>query len=251
MAGWISLPRDIVYEWIWEDPVRSQRWLELVMMASWEDTPYLSKNRLIQLKRGQFAITIRKLMLRWQTYSDDVTKFLKLLESEGMITRDTSNKFTIITIVEYDRYSPQNIGDFQLGYELNQEQKSVHNKKLNNKKNNNSSNTHACETNFFWDKLEATPLFIENCCMALKCDSAQVEQLLVDFKNEMRAVEYVHTNMSDCKHHFIKWSKSELQKLENNERNKTSVGSNGARDKYAGRRGKEPPLPGGEDDLKF
>ena len=87
--------------------------------------------------------------------------------------------------------------------------------------------------------------------MALKCDSMQVERLLVKFKNEMRAVEYVHTNMSDCKHHFIRWSKSELQKSKKNEQNKTSVGGNGARDKYAGRRGEEPSLPAWEDDLKF
>ena len=191
-------------------------------------------------------------MYRWNTYTRAIVDFLSTLEQYGMITRDTSRKITVITIVDYDKYSPINNSEVEREDNRFLEQKCTNiNIEEKNKKNNNSSNTHACEKKFFWDKLEATPIFVENCCMALKCDSMQVERLLVDFKNEMRAVEYVHTNMSDCKHHFIRWSKSELQKSKKNEQNKTSVGGNGARDKYAGRRGEEPSLPAGEDDLKF
>lgn len=56
---------------------------------------------LIEVKRGQKLTSIRKLCERWGWSNTKVTKFLKLLETDGMITYFSDTKKTLITIVNY------------------------------------------------------------------------------------------------------------------------------------------------------
>lgn len=104
MKGYIFLYRDIEDHWIFNEPRRFQWWLQLLFMAAWEPKTVAFGNETVTLKRGQIATTIRSLMARWKVCSQAALKFLDLLETEAMITRVSTSKFTFITVVNYDKY---------------------------------------------------------------------------------------------------------------------------------------------------
>lgn len=103
-SGWLKISRDLPDHWIWEDPHRLKWWLDLLMLAAWEDTKKLVGRKLIEVKRGQIVASISFLENRWGKNHNTVIDFLKLLQSEGMITKKSSNNISIITICNYEEY---------------------------------------------------------------------------------------------------------------------------------------------------
>ena len=51
MNGWIKISRELPKHWIWQDAERLKWWLDLLLMASWDDGQVLSGgSRLIEIK---------------------------------------------------------------------------------------------------------------------------------------------------------------------------------------------------------
>lgn len=103
-GGWIKLHRDILNHWIWKDTEKFHWWLELLFMANWEDGKVLVGNTLVNVKRGQMLASNGFLSKRWQVHPDTVRSFLRLLESDNMITQEAHSKFNLITICNYVKY---------------------------------------------------------------------------------------------------------------------------------------------------
>ena len=53
MAGWIKIGRDITNHWIWTDPERLKWWLDMQLMASWEDREVMHDSHVFTLRTGQ------------------------------------------------------------------------------------------------------------------------------------------------------------------------------------------------------
>jgi hypothetical protein len=62
-------------------------------------------NELVEVKCGSFITSIEKLKHRWGWSNTKVINFLKLLESDEMVTKKSDTKKTVITIVNYRVYS--------------------------------------------------------------------------------------------------------------------------------------------------
>jgi len=109
--GWIKLHRKIREHWIYQDDrvfSRYEAWTDLLMRANYKDTKVLLGNELLEVKRGQFITSIRKLCETWQWSNTKVNSFLKLLEQDGMIAYKSDTKKTVITIAKYDIYHDMN-----------------------------------------------------------------------------------------------------------------------------------------------
>nr|WP_294713472.1 DNA replication protein DnaD [Prevotella sp.] len=105
MAGWIKINRKIIEHWLWQDAERLKWWLDLLFMASWEERKTTHDAHLITLQRGQMVASIGYLKDRWGKNHQTILKFLKTLETEGMITRKVLYRQTaIITICNYESY---------------------------------------------------------------------------------------------------------------------------------------------------
>lgn len=104
MSGWIKLYREITEHWIFQDAEKFKWWIDLLIMASHEDYKTLSKGNLIDLKRGQLLVSLSFLSARWGRSKEKVLNFLKLLESDNMILRNSDRKSTTITICNYESY---------------------------------------------------------------------------------------------------------------------------------------------------
>ncbi|WP_066715697.1 hypothetical protein [Clostridium sp. Marseille-P299] len=105
--GWIALDRKIQDHWIWskEKPfdVRSA-WFDLLLAANYKDNKFPLGSEMVNVKRGSFITSERKLGEKWGWSNTRVRNFLKLLESDGMIVKKTDSKKSTITIVNYSVY---------------------------------------------------------------------------------------------------------------------------------------------------
>lgn len=100
MKGWIKAYRTLL-EWEWHtDPNMVSLWMHLLMLANYEDKRW----RGITIKRGQL-VTGRKALSEITGISEQsIRTCLERLKSTNEITIKTTNKYSIITICEFDNY---------------------------------------------------------------------------------------------------------------------------------------------------
>src|SRR5690606_16188544 len=98
-------------------------------------------NELIEVKRGQRITSIRQLCDRWGWSNSKVTQYLKLLESDGMITVKSDTKKTVITIDKYSDY--QQSKDDKTTENRHENDTKQTRKHTNNNDNNENKNIYA------------------------------------------------------------------------------------------------------------
>lgn len=107
MIGWIKLHRKILDSELWNhsEPfgVRDA-WIDLLLLANHADKRILFDGEPYTVKCGQRMTSIRKLSQRWKWSKERVARYLKTLETEGMITRVRHRNGTLLTIVNYGKY---------------------------------------------------------------------------------------------------------------------------------------------------
>lgn len=106
MAGWISLHRKIQDNWLWSDKPfsKGQAWIDILLLAGSEERKVFMSGEVIQLKDGSFITSELKLMDRWGWSKSKVRNFLNLLQSEGMIIKESDQKKTTIFVEKYNNY---------------------------------------------------------------------------------------------------------------------------------------------------
>lgn len=155
MAGWIKIHRELGKHWLAQDMEKLGRWIDLLLLANYEDRNVLVGDSLINLKRGQLTISFSFLAERWHCSSSTALKFIQLLESDGMVERKVERKTTILTICNFDSYqqSPSNTSnDTPNDYRTIVERLPNETKKLEEVKEINNTNTaHTREGFVSWD----------------------------------------------------------------------------------------------------
>lgn len=105
--GWISIHRKIqeCSIWIDDEPFdRRSAWIDLLLLANHEDKKMIFDGNIITVQRGQRVTSVRYLAERWRWSTKKTLNFLRLLESEQMIVKESDNKKTLLTIVNYGVY---------------------------------------------------------------------------------------------------------------------------------------------------
>ena len=106
--GWIKIHRKLQNNPIWNNPrmpfdYRSA-WIDLLMMANHRDSEVIFDYETVVVKRGQLLTSTRQLGERWRWGKDRVCKYLRLRETQKMITKSSTTKRTLLTIVKYDDF---------------------------------------------------------------------------------------------------------------------------------------------------
>ena len=107
MEGWISLYRKIQEHWLWTKRRKFSQfeaWISLLFKANFKDTKIIIGDNLVELKRGSFITSEVKLAEEWKWDRSTVRKFLKTLEEQKMIQKNSTSKYTSITIGNWDLY---------------------------------------------------------------------------------------------------------------------------------------------------
>lgn len=105
--GWVPVKRQIQEHWLWKDKPFSQgqAWIDLIMLANYEDKKMPYKGEIITCERGTVNLSISHIAKRWGWSRDKTRRFLKLLESDGMVTVKATTHRTTITLENYSVYN--------------------------------------------------------------------------------------------------------------------------------------------------
>jgi hypothetical protein len=154
-TGWIKIHRELGRHWLAQDMEKLGRWIDLLLLANFEDSKVLVGDSLVTLKRGQMVMSFSFLAKRWNCSKSTACKFIELLESDEMVERSTERKTTILTICKYDSYqqscesAPNDIANDcrTIAERLPNETK----KNKEEKEIYNTNTAHAREGNVSWD----------------------------------------------------------------------------------------------------
>ena len=102
--GWVAIYRAIQNHWLWEDKPfsKGQAWIDLILLANHTKRKFLFNGELIEVERGCFITSQLKLAERWGWSRTKVRAYLKLLQTDEMITYKSDKHKTTITIINYD-----------------------------------------------------------------------------------------------------------------------------------------------------
>lgn len=105
MRGGYVLNHRAVYENpAFKDMVEASVFIWMFTMAAWQPTRVRYKERVVNLGRGDLAISVRDFAQKWGWSRGRVEKFLKRLEKEDMVKTGGKTGVNVITICNYDKY---------------------------------------------------------------------------------------------------------------------------------------------------
>jgi hypothetical protein len=81
-----------------------EAWVWLIEHAAWKDSTMPVGSARFKVLRGQIAVSVRYLAVKWQWSKSRVARFLDRLKSETMIGTENAGHASIITICNYAKY---------------------------------------------------------------------------------------------------------------------------------------------------
>jgi hypothetical protein len=104
MEGWIKIHRQIKEHWLWKSERRLKWWLDILLTVNHTDTKILIRGTLMDCKRGQSVRSLETWAKDWNVTKGAVRDFFKLLQSDSMLTIESTLNSTRITVCNYDNY---------------------------------------------------------------------------------------------------------------------------------------------------
>jgi len=137
MQGWIKIHRKLI-DWEWfQNSQMLHLFIHLLLKANHADRKWQG----ITVKRGQLVTGRKKLSAETGISEPIIRKCLSNLKKSGEIDKKSTNKYTIITICNYDNY--QNViseTNHQMNHQIANKKPSEHHQKATNKNVNNNKN---------------------------------------------------------------------------------------------------------------
>ena len=104
MSGWIRVQRGILEHWVFSEADALKLWVYLLMSANYEDKSRMFNGRLTQVKRGQLIYGRHAVSQRLGISEAKLRRYIKQFIKDEMISQQTTNKYSIITITCYEKY---------------------------------------------------------------------------------------------------------------------------------------------------
>lgn len=141
--GWVSLDRSLLDHWIWS--VRTpyderSAWVDLLLMANHKAFKATRRGKIVQRKRGEVNTSTVFLADRWHWSRGKVNRFLKMLESDGMISICGTTDGTTITVENYDKFQRSRTANGQQTVQHTDSPRTAHGTHDNNVNNGNNVN---------------------------------------------------------------------------------------------------------------
>lgn len=103
-TGFVTLHRKITENPIWEDSVLVHLFIHLLLMANHERKRILRKGQEMWIERGQLKTGQYLLAMQTGIPRGSIWRKLQTLENLGILSIESSNDYSIITIMKYDDY---------------------------------------------------------------------------------------------------------------------------------------------------
>lgn len=105
--SWIKLHKELLDSDIWniDEPFTYRSaFIHVLLSANWKDGVFSHQGHILKVKRGQWLTSIYKLAATFKWDRKKVYKWLKYMDAAGMITTESHNFGTTLTVVNYDKY---------------------------------------------------------------------------------------------------------------------------------------------------
>ncbi|MBZ0180540.1 MAG: hypothetical protein K8F36_14740 [Melioribacteraceae bacterium] len=102
--GYISLHRQILENPVSNKPNYLAVWIYLLLKANYKPKKIIWNNEKIDLKAGQFIGSILQIAGHFSLSTGTITYILDFFEKEGMLKRQSTKKFTLFEILNYEKY---------------------------------------------------------------------------------------------------------------------------------------------------
>lgn len=114
MTGFLRLSRKFFEHSFWTEEhtfTKAEAWLDIIASARFESEPekVVVGMKMIKINRGELRASIRFLARRWLWSKDKVSRFIKLLEDDTMIKRETRHGETVMIVLNYNKFNPVNL----------------------------------------------------------------------------------------------------------------------------------------------
>ena len=104
MSGWIKLHRKTLEHWVAQEPEMLAVWVRLLSDANHETKKTMFNGSLIEIKRGQVIFGLNAFSVKSGVSIKKLRRYMDMFEAEGMLGRQKTNKFSLISITKYDQY---------------------------------------------------------------------------------------------------------------------------------------------------
>ncbi|EQB34806.1 hypothetical protein M948_20715 [Virgibacillus sp. CM-4] len=104
MQGWIKLHRQLLGSPIFQNEKLLKVFVYCLLKATHSDHQQLVGKQTVSLKPGQFVFGRRKAAMELDMKESTVRDYMKVLKNDNAITITPTNKFSIITIVNWEVY---------------------------------------------------------------------------------------------------------------------------------------------------
>lgn len=204
------------WEWYQDEAVKSV-FIELLLTANYKEIRWQGKI----VNRGQLVTSRAKLAANLGKSEQNIRTALAKLESTGEILIQSTNKYTLITICNYDKWQgyegyDQPTTNQQTNQQLTNEQPTT-NQQLttskeiyNNNNNNNTTSARTCERDdekFFAKMRQSFTAWQADACRVLKIDQETLTRYIEEFQIECRAKDSTHVDWKDITTHFFSWGR--------------------------------------------
>jgi hypothetical protein len=108
MEGWIALHRKITNHWVYDDSDFFKVWVTMLMDANHTSKRRMFNGVLTTIERGQLLFGLQAFSSKSGVSISKLRRILAELEAEGMISRQKTNKYSLISISNYDTYQNSN-----------------------------------------------------------------------------------------------------------------------------------------------
>lgn len=108
MDGWLKLYRSILDSAVFQDAEVLKVWIWLLCNVAFEQHDTICYGKVIHLKPGQIATGRKKIAQCTDLNENKVYRALTALKSLGNIEIKATNKYSIITVVNWDKYQDEN-----------------------------------------------------------------------------------------------------------------------------------------------
>ncbi|MBE6294252.1 MAG: hypothetical protein E7090_06170 [Bacteroidales bacterium] len=205
--------------WQWFGKAETlQLFLYLLVNANTEDRYWQG----ILVKRGQIVVTIPMLVEVLDSTVQKVRTNLERLSTSHEINRQVTNKYSIITICNYDSYIDVKTDNQQTTNKQLTDTKEIKKenippippiKEKNKEKYSSSSSSAcacACEENFI-EFFKRDRIWGEVVEMRYGLQPNSISKWINDFSLDLQCRDVAHKNLQDAKRHFCDWLRIQLK----------------------------------------
>lgn len=125
--GFVSIDRSIMRSSIFQNAELFQIYITCIMRASYEDKKIVLSNQIVELKRGQFVIGVEKFGQFFGLNEKKMRARLNALKRANKIATKGANKFTLITVLNYDYWQGEGRAEGRAESKTKGEQRATNN----------------------------------------------------------------------------------------------------------------------------